>query len=311
MELVLSNSERATVTQNVGLSQKSRKKGKKSSKKSKKKSLAETTFEEQDGLFFPGLHFVSKPECRKLYKDITDEFSQWLKWQRNLLLCGLTGKCSKSLLRTMNTVVEPVLHGSFKITSHGTGWARGGINKGEIQSLSHNEKIHIRNKSSFRDPLDVILDQNEVKTAINSMMSNLVAQESFLPPIKPQKTTLTGELLENSSCIRHKHCNKDEIKSTPSKHYFPDVMVSRSDGLGKICSTKDTIHHFEVPNQNYNSRIFKNRKWWSSSATSSSFQAPNGKRLLDNLKHQLDTIYKVNMLPFELDCILHMPCMKS
>merc|ERR1712189_116165 len=55
-------------------------------------------------------HFNSKPEKRILYKKMLSEFEIWMSWQRKILLCGLTEKCTRSFLRTLCTVFEPIFH---------------------------------------------------------------------------------------------------------------------------------------------------------------------------------------------------------
>ena len=296
MESIISSAGNISVTSDGSLSQKLKKKRKKSRKsKIENEQLIQL---EKDYLYTPGLHFVSKPQCKILYKNIIDEFTKWLKWQRLILICGLTSKCSKSLLRTMGTVVEPVLHKSFKGTTvfciEMKGQESPMISRRTTQSPLINASCPCTSGISLTH---VDLDSKNQGVVVTSKeLSNMTTvdnSEPFLPPIDPSKMSVVEKGIEvPERHWRHKHCSEDEIQSAPSRQFFPDMMISRSTELGKICVSK-RVRNIETLNQNYTSKFFKNRKWWSLSATSSTFLVPNGKKLLDNFKSHLDMIYKV------------------
>ena len=296
MESIISTTGNVSVASDGPLSQKLKKKRRKSRKsKAENEQLIES---EKDYLYTPRLHFVSKPECKILYKNIKEEFIKWLKWQRLILICGLTDKCSKSLLRTMGTVVEPVLHNSF----NGTAVLFIEMKEQENQMISRRTtQTPLVNASCACtrsiNSSHVDLDSNNQSLVVTSQeLSNMTAVnngEPFLPPIDSSKISIVEKRTEShEKNWWHKHCDKDEIQSAPSQQFFPDIMISRSTGLGKICVAKN-LRNVETIDQNYTSKLFKNRKWWSLSATSSSFLVPNGKKLLDNFKSHLDVIYKV------------------
>ena len=271
MESVIAAPKVLSVTPDNVFPQRMKKKRKKSKKlKHENEQLGDL---DSNGLDSVGLHYESRPECKILYKTITEEFRTWLKWQRMILICGLTAKCSKSLLRTMGTVVEPVLHKSFK---------------DEIVFY-----INIPDQDTA---------QISRKSSLSSARDSANAREPFLPPIDLSKGSIVQTSVDNAVKMPHKHCNKDEINSAPSKQFFHDMMISKSRGLGKICVSKKMLN-FQAINKNYTSHVFKNRKWWSSSATSSSLIAPNGRRLLENFKIYLDRTYKVEGF-YEMLCLL-------
>jgi len=260
MESVIATSQALSVTPDSVFSQRMKKKRKKSKKlKAENEQLSEL---DSNSLDSAGLHYESKPECKILYKNITEEFRTWLKWQRMILICGLTAKCSKSLLRTMGTVVEPVLHKSF------------------------NDEVVLYINIPDQDTAQI-----SRKSSPSSTRDSANPREPFLPPIDPSKGSIVQTNADNQMKVRHKHYNKDEINAAPSKQFFHDTMISKSKGLGKICVSRKMLN-FQAINKNYTSHVFKNQKWWSSSATSSSLIVPNGRRLLENFKIYLDRIYK-------------------
>lgn len=308
MEPIISSSESITVGHELISSTKVKKKGKRNIKKNKKRNedfIHSSDLTEADGLYLPGLHFISKPERRILYKTIADGFNQWLGWQRKIALCGLTGKCSKSLVRTMGTVVEPVLHGSFRGATNLPFYVKRKVDSpdSKLDSLTSAIKSH----SLMQDgKLSTAELQNGDHDTCKDMMvaiachdtdqipknRDICHQAPSLPPIEPRKNSLIASDVRSFIEMGHKHCNKDELKSTASHQFFPDIMLTRSTELGKICAAK-TVINLEMLSKKYTSKVFKNRKFWSMSAQNSTFVTPNGKRLLENFNGQLETTYKV------------------
>lgn len=292
MDSVTRRNENISVAPNLALSERVKKKSRRLARKARKgKKLGLVSLEPENGLFFPGLHFISKPECRALYKQAADEFVTWLSWQKKIALCGLTEKCSKSLLKTMGTVIEPVLHESFECTASFSG---GKILSNSV-TVERNESVKERQYPSSTKSLS----QPEPKKAMEvgafefGNMHSEVPQDPFLPSIEPQRQSITLDRLRNTAYTAHKHCREDEYKYRRKQQFFPDIMHSRTTGLGKICTSRDILNS-ETSNHKYNSRIFKNRKFWSLSATDSMFLAPNGNLLLENFRIKLRSIYKVN-----------------
>ena len=299
MEPVVSETGYTSVASDGTLSQKLRRKRRKSKRsKSECEQLNELS---EDKPMSYSLNFVSKPECKILYKNISLEFSKWLKWQRMILICGLTEKCSRSLLRTLGTVVEPVLHKSFRgstvfciMEEQGKQLISRRSTQSSVVTSSCTSPRHISSTTTLT--LSALDSRNERAVASAHEVSHLTTVDScgsFLPPIDSSRISIVQKNIEYLDKIKHTHCNKDEIKPTPSQQFFPNMMITRSAGLGKICVAKNVLKLETLP-QNYTSKLFKNRKWWSSSAKSSSFLAPNGKMLLENFKSHLAVIYKVN-----------------
>ena len=58
-------------------------------------------------------------DVRKFCKILCDWYVTWRSWQREVLLCSLSEKCSVNLLTSLSTVLEPVFHRDFVSRLHG------------------------------------------------------------------------------------------------------------------------------------------------------------------------------------------------
>eukprot|EP00794_Sanderia_malayensis_P019919 gene19919-21871_t len=243
-------------------------------------------------------NFISKPEKQILYKKILSGFISWMVWQKKILLCGLTGKCSRSFLQTLSTVFEPILHEkntrvSLSLSSSLTQSIM--MNKGDIEMqddggfvfemdmLMHGVKASVQHDSS--DPQDMY-------DAVNTRQGR---ESSFLPQIPNRPYTIgnstTGTLKHNWP-INHVHENANLSPAKRANAFFPKIMTSRTDKLGRICSV-NAIVSCKAGTSDYNTRAFKNRKWWAqSSADHSLFAAPKGRLLMKGFRDRLDIIYK-------------------
>ncbi|XP_066282335.1 uncharacterized protein [Branchiostoma lanceolatum] len=56
---------------------------------------------------------------RQVVQKITDWYETWQPWQRKLLLCGITARCSTNQLELLATAMEPVFHRDFMTTLRG------------------------------------------------------------------------------------------------------------------------------------------------------------------------------------------------
>lgn len=326
-----------------------KKKTKKSSKK-KKKENAEDLQSLEQGLQFPGRNFVAKPECRILFKKTAEIFNRWLSWQRKILICGLTDRCSKSLLRTMTTVVEPILPAKVAgqsrleiVTRQKEAKSFAALNEFECPTIQEgNSKVSfrksasntsnvMRSKSPFIEELGGAVsatatqDIQERTSKLSfrkdaSSTSNVIGSKSpFIEELAlggAASTTATHDVQISNSpsnsflpdiaqicsppltaqyyITNHKHHKRDSVVR-PTKNFFPDIMFAK--GLGKVCVIKSVIQD-EAGNR-YSSKLFKNRKWWPRSAPESAFLIPSGRKLLENFRNSLESIYQV--MPYLLD----------
>ena len=284
-----------------------KRKTKKFSKRNKKENIEDLQRLEQ-GLQFPGRNFVAKPECRILFKKTTEIFSQWLSWQRKILICGMTDRCSKSLLRTMTTVVEPILPAkvsgqsrleimtrqteakSLALNGTKNGFECPAIQEGSSKWSSHQNASSMSNAPRSRSPF--IEELGGIATTAGLYFpddkSSNSPGNSFLPDIAQTYHTYTSPLTAKLYINDHKH-HKRESVVRPTKNFFPDIMFAK--GLGKVCAIKSVIQD-EAGNR-YSSKLFKNRKWWPRSAPENAFFAPSGRKLLETFRSSLESIYQV------------------
>ncbi|XP_035697367.1 F-box/WD repeat-containing protein 7-like [Branchiostoma floridae] len=64
-------------------------------------------------------HHLSYFNSRQVIQKITDWYETWQPWQRKLLLCGITARCSTNQLELLATAMEPVFHRDFMTTLRG------------------------------------------------------------------------------------------------------------------------------------------------------------------------------------------------
>ncbi|XP_077998782.1 uncharacterized protein LOC144451749 [Glandiceps talaboti] len=60
-----------------------------------------------------GQHAKSYFNNLQIYHKICEWFESWMPWQRRLLLCGLTDRCSNYQLEYLSTALEPVFHRDY------------------------------------------------------------------------------------------------------------------------------------------------------------------------------------------------------
>ena len=58
-------------------------------------------------------------DVRKFCKLLCEWYISWRIWQREVLLCSLSEKCSVNLLTSLSTILEPVFHRDFVSRLHG------------------------------------------------------------------------------------------------------------------------------------------------------------------------------------------------
>ena len=311
MEVSLSNraskEQSESVLKDITLPVTLKRKAKKFSKRNRKENIEDLQRLEQ-GLQFPGRNFIAKPECRILFKKTTEIFSQWLSWQRKILICGLTDRCSKSLLRTMTTVVEPILPAkvsgqsrleimtrqteakSLVLNETKNGFECPTIQEGNSKWVSNKNASTISNAPQSRSPFIEELGGTATTAALHvpDDKSSSSPSNSFLPDIPQTCQTYTSPLTAQFYVNDHKHHKRDSVVR-PTKNFFPDIMFAK--GLGKVCAIKSVIQD-ETGNR-YSSKLFKNRKWWPHSAPENAFLVPSGRKLLENFKSSLESIYQV------------------
>ncbi|XP_078672198.1 uncharacterized protein LOC144911759 [Branchiostoma floridae x Branchiostoma belcheri] len=64
-------------------------------------------------------HQLTYFNSRQVIQKITDWYETWQPWQRKLLLCGITARCSTNQLELLATAMEPVFHRDFMTTLRG------------------------------------------------------------------------------------------------------------------------------------------------------------------------------------------------
>ncbi|XP_070576940.1 uncharacterized protein [Ptychodera flava] len=60
-----------------------------------------------------GQHLKSYFNNLQIYHKICEWFESWMPWQRRMLLCGLTDRCSNYQLEYLSTALEPVFHRDY------------------------------------------------------------------------------------------------------------------------------------------------------------------------------------------------------
>ena len=306
MDLLQRTKSTDSIASDLKFGSKAKKKGKKTGKKKKKddeKQQSTASDRDKEGLSYYRKNFVSRPECRILFKEISDSFEQWLSWQRKITICGLTEKCSKSLVRTLGTVVEPIRHGNALALSPSFVKKKSLLysKNGNYSKPSFISTIASKNVSPIQsNTSNKVLNEQRLHTGFSNSEQYYndftneredFSPSSFLPAIemKAQFTSASQQL--NLVHLSHKHHDSCSLNYAPSDSFFPKILLTKSDELGKLCTPKSIVR---INSTFYTSKTFKNRKWWPSSAPQNDFLAPSGKKLLWNFKKRLTVIYEVN-----------------
>ncbi|XP_065055255.1 uncharacterized protein LOC135683825 isoform X1 [Rhopilema esculentum] len=305
MDLLHRTKSTDSIASDLKFGNKAKKKGKKTGKKKKKddeKQQSTASECDKEGLSYYRKYFVSKPECRILFKEISDNFEQWLSWQRKIIICGLTEKCSKSLVRTLGTVVEPIRHGnalalnpSFVKKKSLLYSKNGNYSKpNSISTISPNNVSPVQSNTSYK-----VLNEQRLHTLGFSNSEQYYndftneredfSHSSFFPAIETKAQFTSANQQLNLAQLSHKHQDSCSLKYAPSESFFPKILLTKSDELGKLCTPKSIVR---INSTFYTSKAFKNRKWWPSSAPQNDFLAPSGKKLLWNFKKRLTVIYE-------------------
>ena len=67
----------------------------------------------------PELNLNAFYGVKRICKFVCEWYSTWRPWQREVLLCSLSAKCSVSQLSSLSTILEPVFHRDFVSRLHG------------------------------------------------------------------------------------------------------------------------------------------------------------------------------------------------
>ncbi len=270
---------------------KSKKHGRKNRTKSKPKEYSQHDLN----------NFTSKPETKILYLKVLAEFENWIVWQRKILLCGLTKKCTRPFLQTLSTVFEPVLHinlirssmSPIRLKNHFKILPEREINvqQGPISPFETDESFS-RKAINHKEEIPKFSIPREIT---NHRSDN---EEHFLPlitsPAKNRKTYCTDPSQEEQDCNNnHVHQSASSKSSRRTINFFPNIMTSRTNQLGKICSVRTVVNDGTV-NSRYSTKDFKNRKWWTvPSSDAYKLAVPKGKLLMQNFRKSLETTYMV------------------
>ena len=57
---------------------------------------------------------------KQIFQTICDWFDTWMPWQKRIVLCGTTDRCSTAQLEYLATALEPVFHRDFQASLRGT-----------------------------------------------------------------------------------------------------------------------------------------------------------------------------------------------
>ena len=138
---------------------------------------------------------------RKICKLVCEWYTAWRIWQKEVLLCSLSAKCSVSQLSSLSTILEPVFHRDFVSRLHG----RYPVKDLKEKSL-HKKKKWSKTGKRIRDKKNENVDEkdrgvelvNQERTA-SSVPEVTQTTRTPTEPSEACETCETGEIMMNNN----------------------------------------------------------------------------------------------------------------
>ena len=271
-------------------------------------------------------------EIKRVCKFVCEWYVSWKSWQREILLCSLSGKCSISQLSTLSTILEPVFHRDFVSRLHGRypvkclkqkvcGKERGA----QKESVEVKEKS---NKIIFKQKENLGTEHGGTKTVLKSCMDEIAEDEtrenrvslSELVKENLQKNTrntthdsketkMTGDgssdvaalLQKNNTNTRlgHTHNTSTNYKKGTNQRFFSAPRMTQMHDMKASVQNG----HGNVDGQrrisDLDARCYKHVKWWTisdTSADSKKLVSAHGSKLWNHFARQLKEINEVKLV---------------
>ena len=100
-----------------------------------------------------GQHVKSYFNNKQIFYTICDWFETWMPWQKRIVLCGTTDRCSSQQLECLATALEPVFHRDFATALRGH-YPRASLKKPKSQETSHMELVRALQMATEGTDLD-------------------------------------------------------------------------------------------------------------------------------------------------------------
>ena len=255
---------------------------------------------------------------RQICKKICEWFSNWRPWQKHILLCIATEKCTQSQLQVLVTSLEPVFHRDFIaklkgiypvsfLSSRfihtlpsvlGPQEMRAFLESQEAKKQRNTEQVNDQSPTvtsesnpkpptveSFenRDDLPQVLENKCNERLKTGVISDNI--EGFMEDDCPP----TAAEIEEQEINRHQH-DPTFCRNVSTPNFF---FLSNVDKLGPFkttartgCRQRSPVH---VPD------TFKQAKWWQR-GNGKRFLRPRRSKLSNHFRAQLEQIHRVSKL---------------
>lgn len=202
----------------------------------------------------PVQHINAIYDVRKFCKILCEWYISWRTWQREVLLCSLSEKCSVNLLTSLSTILEPVFHRDFVSRLHGkypdfrprvTKVSKRGTirtSRGENKGKNFRDKVEPRlSKVSITERTSDTTKKEKGKKKLDQTNStkdkatvkeptNRSDDQGYEIPRKNVETTVDEEVQSQSTTENHVSSLTHLIKESLSKggHSLQDITASRN-----------------------------------------------------------------------------------
>ena len=262
---------------------------------------------------------------RQICKNVCEWFTSWRPWQKRILLCSVTEKCTQSQLQVLVTTLEPVFHRDFIAKLKGI-YPMDCINSRLVHTLpslldAQEMRKFLASQEAKRqensETADKVSDHGtEVEeTKVDSVE---IVSEVFEPEVNEEKCgDLSFEKLESESVFdhvddypaecptaaeieiqeirRHQHAPFSRKVSTPN--FF---MLSKLEKLGPMKTMARTGDKQKL--YGHAPITFKHAKWWEGHK-GRRFLKPRRSKLSNHFRRQLNQIQQAsrfNSIQFNL-----------
>ena len=171
----------------------------------------------------PVQHINAIYDVRKFCKILCEWYVSWRTWQKEVLLCSLSKKCSLNLLTSLSTILEPVFHRDFVSRLHGK-------------------------YPDFRPRVTKVSKRGTIRTSTRGENK----RNNFRDKVESRQSKVSITERTNEATKKPKVKEKlDQTKSTKDKSIVKELACRSDDqGYGITTQQVEAIVDKEVDNQN-------------------------------------------------------------
>ena len=234
---------------------------------------------------------------RQVCKKVCEWFCAWRSWQKRILLCSVSDKCTKGQLQALVTTLEPVFHRDFIARLKGTYPTTSMLPrvirtvpsvKQLIVALQSDKDVDRTADSSKNDDYlkASILDHDFSRSAEHNQLivrdKNNVDRTTLV--VSEQTVQAAVEMAETR---RHEHA-PPFLRRVSTPHFFPKFQHQQLGLMKTALRTEDyTDRIYE-----YAPIEFKYEKWWERHKGTKLLK-PRRSKLSNHFKSQIDHIHQV------------------